>query len=178
MPKYSGSHSRQFISSMATLSPFSMPLLISSLAQRFAFSLNTLQVISRRNSSEAPRSISSYSFQVTRRSSRTSGLISTSAISEPYFLALFSRISVIGMMHSPPIKIRPLPSAEDGCDRGTTSIWRGLATGALKKRPEGHFCAVSGAPAAAYAGPKALRCGAPECIQPIRATAFHPPAAL
>ena len=97
MPKYSGSHSRQFISSMATLSPFLMPRLSSRLAQRLAFSSNTLQVISRRNSSEAPRSISSYSFQVTRRSSRTSGLISTSAISEPYFLAFFSRISVIGM---------------------------------------------------------------------------------
>ena len=75
-----------------------MPRLVSRLAQRLAFSLNTLQVISRRNSSEAPRSISSYSFQVTRRSSRTSGLISTSAISEPYFLAFFSRISVIGMI--------------------------------------------------------------------------------
>ena len=75
-----------------------MPRLSNRLAQRLAFSSKTPQLISRRNSSEVPRSISSYSFQVTRRSSRTSGLSSTRAISLPYSFAFCSSISVIGIV--------------------------------------------------------------------------------
>ena len=47
-PKYIGSHSRQLYIIIATLSPFLIPLPISMLANLFAFSLNTLHVISLR----------------------------------------------------------------------------------------------------------------------------------
>ena len=97
-PKYIGSHSRQFMSRIATLSPRLSPRLSRKLAKRFAFSSNSAQVISLLNASSGLDSMSEYSRHVVLRFSSSCGLISTSATSLGHSRALRSSISVIASM--------------------------------------------------------------------------------
>ena len=100
-PKYTGSHSRQLYISIATLSPFFIPLPRSILAKRFAFSLNTLHVISLLYGSNLVGCIRAYSFQVILLVSFSSGLSSTKATSSGYNLAFLSRYSITGIVKNP-----------------------------------------------------------------------------
>ena len=97
MPKYRGSHSMQFISKMATLSPFLTPRVSSKLAKRLARRSNSRQVSSRRYLPPDADSIRLYSRQVTVWSGCNAGLISTKATSSGLMRAFFSSISVITM---------------------------------------------------------------------------------
>ena len=90
-PKYIGSHSRQFIMRIPTLSPFCIPRDTRRLANLLAFSLNTLHVISLLYWHVGLDSMSSYSLHVTLLVSCTSGFISTRATSFPYSLAFLSK---------------------------------------------------------------------------------------
>ena len=98
VPKYIGSHSRQFISSMPTLSPFCMPRSSKRFAKRFAFSSNIRQVISLLYGSSGSGWIRSYSFHVMRLMSFMVGLSSTKATSSPCSLAFFTSKSIIGIV--------------------------------------------------------------------------------
>ncbi len=66
-PKYMGSHSRQFMSRMATLSPFLKPRDRRKFANLLAFSLNIAHVISLRKASMGLDSMSEYSRHVVWR---------------------------------------------------------------------------------------------------------------
>ena len=87
-------------------------------------------------------SISSYSFHVTRRTSLTSGLISTSAVSWQYSWAFLSSSSVIGIMFPPQnnctFREAGTKKSPSSCyrgrgivTRGTTSVWRSLTANTL-----------------------------------------------
>ena len=99
-PKYIGSHSRQFISSIPILSPFCIPLSRRRFAKRFAFSSKILQVISLLYGSSGSGCIWPYSFHVMRLMSLSAGLSSTSAVSSPCSLAFLVSRSVIGIFVS------------------------------------------------------------------------------
>ena len=95
------SQSRQFISRIATLSPFLTPRVSSRFAKRLAFTSNSPQVSCLRKAPSRLLSMSENSRHVTCGTFLTSGLISTSATSSLKYVAFLVRSSVIGIFHSP-----------------------------------------------------------------------------
>ena len=97
IPKYIGSHSMQFIRSIAILSPFLTPLERRRFANLLACTLNSPHVISLRNLALLVDSIREYSLHVILGLSSSPGFNSTRLTSFLKSVALCSKISVIGI---------------------------------------------------------------------------------